>query len=257
MRSWHNTTTGQGKLQAFTLLSRGLAQRPEVYAVSPDDAAEALRLVDAMREAFEVADNPATRTPLTIAAKRAAMEAAEKYCSRLVAFIRANPNVSDADRAAIGVPPPVTEKRRIPPPTTEPILSIAGIIPGGHRIEIFDSASPDRRGRARDTRGLELFVAYSPNHGGSGLGMDQLIRSATPIAILTRGMSSVIHPDERVGSVANYIGRWINGRGEAGPWSHPVRMLLAMPSGEQPMVPRRILDTTPPMPIEAAQRDAA
>jgi hypothetical protein len=42
----------------------------------------------------------------------------------------------------------------------------------------------------------------------------------------------VLHPDERVGSVANYIGRWINNRGEAGPWSQPMRMVLALPGAE-------------------------
>ncbi len=62
--------------------------------------------------------------------------------------------------------------------------------------------------------------------------MDGMIKHAKPHGVLTRGRTIVTHPDERVGSVANYIGRWINARGEAGPWSQPVRMLLAMPSGE-------------------------
>jgi hypothetical protein len=47
--------------------------------------------------------------------------------------------------------------------------------------------------------------------------------------VLTRRVPAVIHPNDRTGSMANYIGRWINRRGEAGPFSQPVRMLLAMP----------------------------
>ena len=43
------------------------------------------------------------------------------------------------------------------------------------------------------------------------------------------GVNALIHPNDRVGSVANYVGRWINGRGEAGPFSQPVGMVLAIP----------------------------
>jgi hypothetical protein len=63
--------------------------------------------------------------------------------------------------------------------------------------------------------------------------MDSIIKNAKPMGILTRGLSTVLHPDERVGSVANYIGRWINNRGEAGPWSQPMRMVLALPGADQ------------------------
>ena len=233
MTQWWNTKREQDRLLGMQVLARGLVERPGVYGVSPQDAAEALRLVEALTRAVDVASNPATRTQLATAAKNEAMETAHQCCLRLIRFIRVNPNLSDADRAAIGVPPAVTERRRVPPPTTRPILAVCGVVPGGHEVEIFDEAAPDRRGKPRDARGLELFVAYSANHGDGGLKMEQIIKTAVPHGVLTRGVSRVIHPDERVGSVANYVGRWINSRGEAGPWSHPVRMVLAMPSGQR------------------------
>lgn len=98
-------------------------------------------------------------------------------------------------------------------------------------MEMFDSQTPDRRGRPDRAYSLELYVAYSPNHG-EALGMESILKNGQPIALLTRGRSRVTHPDERVGSVANYIGRWVNGRREAGPWSQPVRMVLALPGGQ-------------------------
>lgn len=230
MRTWNSDMTDQGYRAAFNAFSRTLAQRPGVYGISPADVAEAVRLAGVVDEATILASAAATRTPLTTAAKRQALEDARKFFTRLAAFIRINPNVSDEDRALIGVPAK-TEPRRIPAPTTSAMLAIRQIIPGGHVIEFVDSTAPDRRGKPQGTIGLELFVAYSPNNGGgdAGLSIDTIIKTGKPHSVLTRCPAKVIHPNERVGSIANYIGRWMNGRKEAGPWSQPVRMVLAMP----------------------------
>jgi hypothetical protein len=218
------------QLTAFGVFSRGIAERPEAYGVSPDDAAEAARIVAEMDAAMFAASNPATRTPLTLEAKARCVKAAVSFFRPLATFIRHNPRVSVADLAAIGLPPKA-EKRRVPPPTTVPLLAIRRVIAGGHEIEVADSSDPGRRGKPQDVRGLELFVAYSPHHGGHGeaLSLDTIIKNGRVHSILARKVSAVIHPNDRVGSMANYAGRWINGRGEAGPFSQPVRMLLAMP----------------------------
>ncbi len=229
MPYWIENHTAQGMLQSFKTLTDGLSQRPQVYGVAPEDAAEAVRLVSELERAIDVADDPATRTTLTVAAKQAALAAAERHLKPLAQFVRMNPRIGAEDLAAIGLPPK-GPPRRIPPPSTTPMLSIRGVIPGGHELEIADSATPDRPGKPRDCDGLELFVAYSPHHGtGEGLSQGSIITSGQYHSLLTRKRSTVIHPNERVGSVANYIGRWINRRREAGPFSHPVRMLLAMP----------------------------
>jgi hypothetical protein len=222
--------TNLGKLDAFQTFSGGLAQRPEAYGVSADDAAEAVRIVVELRDAANVANNPLTRTPITMAAMREKLSAAEKHLRRLATFIRHNPNVAAADLMGIGLVPK-GEKRRILPPTTAPMLAIRGIIPGGHTVEFVDSATPDRRGKPDVAYRLELYVAYSPNYGSGadGVGMDTIVKTGTLHAVLTRNPAKVIHPNDRVGSMANYAGRWINRRGEAGPFSQPVRMVLAMP----------------------------
>ena len=72
MSIWYSDNSDQGMLLQYQVLSRGLVERPGVYGVSEADAAEALRLVEAMGEAIAVASSPATRTPLAVAAKREA-----------------------------------------------------------------------------------------------------------------------------------------------------------------------------------------
>jgi hypothetical protein len=219
------------KLQVLQTFSRGLVERAAALGVTQADAAEARRLVEALDAAVLVATSPATRTPVTVEAKRHALERAMSFCRRLAQFIKLNPNVSDDDRLSLGLPKAEAprEWRRAPVPETTPILGIRGIIPGGHEVEIFDSTAPDRRGKPADVRGLELVAAYSPNGADGALSRENIIRTGTPMGVLTRGMTRVIHPNERVGSVANYIGRWVNTRGEGGPWSQPLRMVLAIP----------------------------
>jgi hypothetical protein len=215
---------------AFELFSRGLAGRAEVYGVSAADVAEVARLVAAAGEAMAAANSPATRTPIAIAAKQQAFADARVPVRRLAAFIRHNPNLSVADLAELGLKPKA-EPRRVPAPTQTPMLAIRRIVPGGHEIDCAPLAAPKSGGKPAGAHGLELFVAYSPNHGGRDepLGLDSIIQHGKPHGVLTRRVAAVIHADDRLGSMANYVGRWINRRGEAGPWSQPVRMLLVMP----------------------------
>ena len=230
MSWWITDGTDSGTTNTLRIFSKGLSERPADFGVSDADAAEAARLVQKVDELTLIADTPATRTPLTITARREALTAARKFCTALASFIRTNPYVSDADRLLIGVPGKA-EKRRVPAPTTAAMLAIRGIIPGGHLLEFVDSTTPDRRSKPDGVRALELFVAYAPPQSPTdgALSADLILKTGKQHSVLTRSPAKVLHPNDRVGSIANYIGRWLNGRNEPGPWSQPVRMTLAMP----------------------------
>jgi hypothetical protein len=233
MADWVPRREGD-RLLAFQLLTRALAERPDAYGVSAADAAEAVRLVAALSAAMCEAANPYTRTALHLAAKQDCLAAAQACCRRLAASVRDNPAVARTDLLALGITTlparPTPRRRRVPPPTSVPLLMITRMIPGGHEIAIADADAPSHRGcrragRPKDTKGLELFVAYSADE----LTGDAIRRTGQPHTLLTRGRSAVIHPDDRLGSVANYIGRWLSTRGEPGPFSLPVSMVLGMP----------------------------
>lgn len=221
--------TQVGKLRTMRKIVDGLRQRPQTYGILPEDAADLARLVEAAEAAAERTTNPLTRTQLDTLAKREALSEADRATRRLVSFIRVNPHVSDEDRVAIGIPP-ATRRRRRPPPQTRPILTLEGIVPGGHTISFCDEATPDRRRKAEDAVALELFVAYTHGNDSRPLEIEDLLKNATQLTKLTRSPSRTEHPAEKIGWTANYIGRWVNHRGEAGPWSRPVRMALALPA---------------------------
>ena len=81
----------QAKLEAFTVFSRGLAERPDVYGVSAADVAEAVRLVDALRDAMAAISNPVTRTMRDTAVKNECLDAASPFLRRLAASRRGGP----------------------------------------------------------------------------------------------------------------------------------------------------------------------
>jgi hypothetical protein len=227
---WLGGQGENGLRDALGVFSRGIAERPEFYGVSAEAAARAVQLVAQMEAACFLANSPATRTTLTVAAKREAMNAAMAHCRPLGTFIRMNPSLCELDLMLIGVPPKA-EARRHGAPTTAPLLMIRGIVPGGHRVEVFDSTTPAKRVKPDGVRGFELAVAYSPNVAGKDepLSAATILQTGKSHGEFTRLLSNVTHPNERVGSVANYIARWLNGRKEAGPWSQPVRMHLVLP----------------------------
>jgi hypothetical protein len=227
-------------LMAFRQLSGGLAERPGVYGVAEADAAEAVRLVDVMEAAILAADAPHSRTPVTIAAKRGAVDAARRCCARLVKAVRANAGVGEGDLLMLGIEPAGKPRRGATRggdggPAGWPVLDVVAAVPGGHEIAVYDAADGKRRKVPAGLR-LELVVAWSPGHtAGDGRGMpgDEILAGGESTVVVTRGRLSIAHPDGRVGSVANYVGRWVNRRGEAGPWSAPVRMMLALPARQQ------------------------
>ena len=222
-------TTDAGRLRTLSRIARGLSERPQAFGVAPEDAADFLKLVETAEAAFARAEDRLTRTSLDVSAKRQTLTQAEKASRVLVRFIRVNPRVSEADLEALGIRP-AAERRRVPPPQTRPILTLEGIVPGGHDISVCDESTPDRRGKPRDVAALELFVAYTHGNDSRPLDIEDLLKTATPLARLTRYRGRTQHPAEKIGWTANYIGRWVNGRGEPGPWSRPVRMALALPA---------------------------
>ena len=225
-------STGPATMRTF---ADGLAQRPEIFNVTPAQVAETTRLVEEFTRLHARASDRATRTSLDIAARNEAHVAAREHILRLAKFIQANPNVSDGDRALLGLDPPTIERRRVPAPETRPILVLTGVVPGGHEIDVYDAANPHERKRSRDVAGLELFVAFTPVGARPITDAAELLRQAQWLMNLTRSRGRTTLPNDQVNTVANYIGRWMSRRREPGPWSEPVRMTHALPQ-ETPAV---------------------
>ena len=185
-------------------------------------------LVDLGLEAADVVELNATAAtwtadfPAHIAAQNTARGAREaKDNSReafqgsvrpLVRRLQASPDVTDAERAEMGITVPDREGTPEGPPKTRPVVNVDTSQRLQHTIAFADEATPTRKAKPAGVIGAEVWVKLGdpPPTGPkelSFLSMD----SRTPYVAHYSG--------EDAGQIAHYMLRWVTTTGEKGPWS--------------------------------------
>jgi hypothetical protein len=198
----------------------GISSAPGTYHLLPADAAAIEAAVAAFAAAQSAAENPATRTRVTVNQRDAARAAAEQLCRRYAAAIKSDAGVSDADKIAIGVRPIKSARARVPSPATSPLLNLIGSTPGVQTLRFADAATPDRGRKPAGAIQLQLFIAT-----GDAAATDP--RAAGFRAAVTRNPVEVPFTSADDGKIATYFARWATRTGEVGPWSLPVSMRIA------------------------------
>ncbi len=156
------------------------------------------------------------------AAKDAARAALEREVRPITNFVQSYPTTTDADRATIGITvrPPATRKTPAPTPTTRPLVRVDIPARLTHTLRLVDSrdvGSPTggRSGKPKGVAGAEVWVTL-------------VEPGATPptdphaLSFLTMTSRSTLRtdfPTTAGGKTAVYMLRWVNTRGEKGPWS--------------------------------------
>ncbi|MFT3787600.1 MAG: hypothetical protein QM770_15780 [Tepidisphaeraceae bacterium] len=185
-----------------------LLARPAAYFVTAGEAEALSDAVQAFADALEAARTPATRTAGAVAAKDDARRSADAACRVLYARIKADTRVDDADKVNAGVRPTTARRTRIGPPDTAPRLWLSAIHLDGHSIGCADS---QREGHAKPfgATQVQLFRStrgFDPDH-------------AELVGCFTRTPIRVTCPPDLHGQTATYFARWMNRRGQTGPWS--------------------------------------
>lgn len=164
--------------------------------------------------AQELADAEATFN-----AKQAAFNTADEEAVRAaraqVRQIQANPNVTDALRAELGVPIRDTTPTAPAPLTSRPVLTIDFSQRSQHILDYRDSETPTSRARPDNATGCEFrrHIGTAPPAGtGQFVYLDT--DQSTPYIVQ--------YGDEDAGKIASYIARWVHANGNKGPWSETV-----------------------------------
>lgn len=96
-----------------------------------------------------------------------------------------------------------------------PLVVVARVERGNHSLRIADAANPTRRAKPKGVDRALLFVALAP--AGAPAPSDE---SAYRFAgLVADGTATLDFSPDKGGMQAYYLARWVNARGEPGPWS--------------------------------------
>lgn len=134
--------------------------------------------------------------------------------------IRANGEIPDAARAALGIGVPDRIKTLRPPPATAPLglLESSGRLT--HTLRICDSATPTRTAKPDGVLGAEVLCKIG---GDAPVGDEGL----TSLGIATRPRFTATFEGGDGTRIAYYLFRWIGNKGEKGPLSRTLSATIA------------------------------
>ncbi len=145
-------------------------------------------------------------------AKNANRTVLETLIRALVRRLQASPEVSDAEREALGITVRDSTATDAAPLTTRPICRIDTSQRLRHTIHFADESTPTRRAKPAGAMGVEIWVKIDPTPPVDPGELTFLaVDTRTPYARDFDGVDG--------GKQAHYMLRWVNTRGETGPWS--------------------------------------
>ncbi|MEZ6126399.1 MAG: hypothetical protein R3C49_25020 [Planctomycetaceae bacterium] len=189
-----------------------ITQNPSLYDVTPERATlleSQLVNWDANYAAAVAARDAAKAAVVSKDEARATLEETVRSVARL---IQANDTISDAARTAAGLPVHKTTRTPVPVPHTFPTITVVG----SDRLELTvmysDVSTPTRKGRPAGVRGCEVYCSVAETPPASP-------EDYRFVAFSTRTPEVVTFRSEEGSGTANFLLRWVNTKGEAGPWS--------------------------------------
>jgi len=202
-----------------------------VLILTLNDAAAAWGPAYAAAIAARAAAEAATQT------KQEARAAYEAALRPLIRQLQTLVEVTDADRASLGITIRSKASRSVPPPKSRPVAIVSAGERLTHALRLVDEAAltSGGNGRARTARPrgaarAELFVALTapnapaptpPPPSGADTGPYRYVGSVSD------GATTLSFDAAKGGQQAHYIARWVNTAGTPGPWSDTASATVA------------------------------
>ena len=197
---------------------------PATYGLVAGDAIIIAAVVNPWHAAYVAATNPTTRTSVTIAAKDAARLAAEAVVRPYATTISRNPAVLNDDKVAVGVNLPNSARTPVPPPVTQPALSLVSSVHNLMTVAYRDTSTPTSKAKPPGAIGLDLRIFI-------GTTTPPAPDTVAPYGVVTKSPINVGFTNGDVGKTATYWGRWQTRSGpggvaQFGPWSAPLEVVV-------------------------------
>lgn len=191
---------------------------PTNYGLVAGDATALDAVRDPFRTAFDLAQDINTRTQPVVAGFNAQKSTTLTVIREYAMIVLNDPGVSNELKTGLGLVIP-SPPSRIPPPTTIPLVTILYAQPQTHTLRYADSTTPASRAKPAGVTSMQVFrtIATAP---ASDPDAASFVNASTTNPVLVSSSPS------DAGKIATYFCRWANRRGEVGPWSNPVSMML-------------------------------
>jgi len=220
-RSWLDTR------DAFLLpfsqnISTKLSATPAAYGAVAGDATALATLVSDFDTKLTTAQNPATRTKVSVTAKDVSKAA-------LIAELRAlykkfnAANIPADKRQELGLP--ILDKTPTPvaPPTTKPVLTIRDSDKQGCSVRAKDELTLETKAKPPGVEGLEILMTIQP----AGTPAPADLRQWFSGGIAKRSDFVIPFEPSDAGKVAHIRAAWFSTRGSRGPLSDIVSLPIA------------------------------
>jgi hypothetical protein len=170
------------------------------------------------KHAYATIGDPATRTKITVKEKQLAREDYESALRSLIrSYLTYNPVITDSDRENLELPIHKTTRTRAPVATEPPWLKVNTNL---LRYIRFDYGGTETsKIKPAGQHGIELIWEISkerPPH----------VRNFTHSVFDTHTPLVLEFDDENRGNILWYTARWVNTRGEKGPWGEIMSVII-------------------------------
>ena len=163
-------------------------------------------------------------------AKDAARAALEKEVRPVTNFVQGYPKTTNADRAEMGITVRDTSPTPAPAPSSRPLALVESGQRLTHQLRLVDESTPTRRARPQGVLGAEVWVKLvAPPHADQPAPTDPA-RDPSSFTFLTMTTKPSFRAEFKAGEggkTAVYMARWVNTRGEKGPWSEVTTATVA------------------------------
>jgi len=174
----------------------------------------------AWEAAFGKASNKQNRTAADVLAKD---EAYDEYVAVLRPFVAQwlanNSKVSDSDRARMGLTVKTGTRTLTPVPTTSPTGTVDFSVRQQHTLHYYDEASAHSNAKPEGVHACEIFMKVD---GDAPKDASEL----TYVGTCTAAPYTVKFDGTKTGKMAYYWLRWVNTRGDYGPWSSTISAMV-------------------------------
>lgn len=189
-----------------------LAANAAALGLTPADVTAMTTQKNAWSYAWTGLTNALAALAAALAEKEAKRKATETVMRALGARAQANPTTTDAQREGLGITVRKKTRTPVPVPTSVPLLAFDTSLRATLSIEFRDSTTPDSKAKPPGVQGAEIREQIG---GTAPLNPDAMAF----LALDTRSPYRADFAATDVGKTVYFAARWVNTRGQHGPWS--------------------------------------